>query len=547
MKEVFKMKRIEFIFIFFILAFFVLPGPCFCGDKTYTGPNNGSWQNGNNWEPKGVPTANDNVTIPQGKTVVSNGEPMKCQDLENKGNIGSDPGKHINISSTGNVTNNGNIIASRGDEENKQGGSVYIDASGNVTNNGHIKAGDGESARTEGGEGGDVAVTAGGSIVNEKGATIEAGDGGWVTGMGSGTAGNGGSIRTNARGKNINNGHMEAGDGGSPNIDAPVAQNGGSGGSIDRRGNPIKDGEGSTCKPGEGCGGVNGGGNGEDGALNDHLRSVMPPAGSRLFCPPVAIAGGRVLGSVIGPDGKALADVNVYITTKEGVVSTVKTGEMGTFELEVPQSEVIDTGLAEGKTLAKMKTVSPAEVKFPPRPPQFVQAGTAFTVSGNYAGCQYVVQRTATKYSLPEARTLSRDGSKAATTMPVDYNIQPGKGKWIMPDKFDEEDISTYDGHVYRVVYAKLDQRRLSSGQKTRAEYKFEFGKDMADQTLWVDILASGPVSILGEKGLRPIRFDEDGEAELEFKVKATAVAPGARIPFVITLDFFESRQVDDN
>lgn len=67
-------------------------------NKTFTpSGNSGVWNDANNWSPNGVPTNNDNVVIPSGKTCNVDVTNAAAQTMEVYGNLHVQPGKKLSL------------------------------------------------------------------------------------------------------------------------------------------------------------------------------------------------------------------------------------------------------------------------------------------------------------------------------------------------------------------------------------------------------------------------------------------------------------------
>ena len=263
----------------------------------------------------------------------------------------------------------------------------------------------------------------------------------------------------------------------------------------------------------------------------------VPPA--KLIAPPVAIAGGIITGSVRGTDDEPAPDINVGVGTIHGVVTNVKTDESGKFESKVPVGESIIVLTAVGlEEEIKRQIVPPHKLDFPPGPPEFIQPGQQYTVEGNYPNSEYTVETYGESYLIPDARSISKNGDVAITTLTVPSTIEPGKGKWILKDIFGK--THTFKSCTYHILRAKVDQNKLTSGQKTPGQYGMNFGKEMANQKLWVKIEVSGAIKLLGQS-LRPFYTDANGHAVINFRVKGKKVPPNVEIPYSISHTIYSS------
>jgi hypothetical protein len=258
----------------------------------------------------------------------------------------------------------------------------------------------------------------------------------------------------------------------------------------------------------------------------------------KIVFPTTAISGGTITGTVTFPEyDKPLP--GIYVSTGTGGIPE-KTDDGGGFELDVPagSSLTVTTVGLPGKTEAKI--IPEDELDFPLSPPEFIKPGKFYTIIGNYPIIKYRAGEYGESYRNPDARSVSRDGSKAITMLVAPIGTSLGKGKWIMTDArgINRE----FESYIYN-VRSGINKKDLESGQKADAEYNFDFGRTMAGRTLWIQIKTTGAVNLLGRPGLRPFTTDSYGRAKVKFKVRAITGSGGARLPFSIKHTIYTSRR----
>ena len=260
---------------------------------------------------------------------------------------------------------------------------------------------------------------------------------------------------------------------------------------------------------------------------------------ARLIGPSVAIAGGIIVGTVMGTEDKPVSDTYVNISTIIGTVENVKTDKNGKFKSKEPipsykQILMLTTPGRKEKIERKIKIVTADELDFPQRPPEFIEPGKEFTVEGNYPNSEYVVEKYGESYFIPEARSVSKNGDVAITTLNVPFDIETGSGKWILTDAIGR--THRFISSIYKTLRAKVDQSALKSGEISEGEYVLDFGKELANQNLLIKIDVTGYIRLLGRDRPRPFRTDANGHAIIKFRVRAKRTpVPGKKFPFSIS------------
>ena len=132
-----KVKSISVL----ILSFFLVCSLASAEMKTWTGSEDNSWHNPNNWDPPGVPGPGDDVGIPSGSNCEINEGDANCNNIMNDGNLSINGG---NLNSNGDFVNNGRTEVENGNANvggNMENNSDFnsnnsnVDVGGEVENN----------------------------------------------------------------------------------------------------------------------------------------------------------------------------------------------------------------------------------------------------------------------------------------------------------------------------------------------------------------------------------------------------------------------------
>ncbi|WPR72098.1 T9SS sorting signal type C domain-containing protein [Flavobacterium sp. NG2] len=118
---------------FFVFLLFIIQNICYGVTKTFTS-NNGNWNTATNWSPSGVPSANDDVIIPSGKTATININAV-AQSINISGTLNINDGESLYVGSNPSW---GNFIVNSGGKFQMPtgGSSALLVVFGNYNNNG---------------------------------------------------------------------------------------------------------------------------------------------------------------------------------------------------------------------------------------------------------------------------------------------------------------------------------------------------------------------------------------------------------------------------
>ncbi|MCP5052144.1 MAG: carboxypeptidase regulatory-like domain-containing protein, partial [bacterium] len=253
----------------------------------------------------------------------------------------------------------------------------------------------------------------------------------------------------------------------------------------------------------------------------------------KIITPPVAIAGGTIIGTVTNPNNQPVPGTYVSCTsTLTGTVENIKTDEKGRFKFKVPARELIMIAAVGLSTKIKRKIVPADKLDFPEKPSEFIEPGKDCTLLGNYPVSEYNEEENGRSHVIPEARTISKDGKKALTTLTAPPNLFPGAGTWRLTDTGGE--THRFQCNIYRVTSARIDNRNLHSGQNADVDYEFDFGEKMANREVMIEPKITGPIQLIGQRGRRSVRIADAGHATFTFTVRARRVVPGKKIQFTI-------------
>lgn len=198
--------RSQYSILLLLVAAVLVVSPSLAGEKKWTGDGgDGKWESEANWDPAGVPGADDDVVIPPDSgTIKVDGKgckKVKSLDVQSSGGgngtkiQADDPGESVCIEATGDIRI-GQGVEVRGNTGNngQNGGDVKLKSGGTITNDGKLIGGAGGTGSRPGNGG---SVTTDGKDVTNNGEET-GGAGGGRTGGGTKKGGNGGGVTNNA-------------------------------------------------------------------------------------------------------------------------------------------------------------------------------------------------------------------------------------------------------------------------------------------------------------------------------------------------------------
>ncbi|MDY6992955.1 MAG: choice-of-anchor D domain-containing protein, partial [Pseudomonadota bacterium] len=219
-----------------------------CAQPTIESVASGAWEQASHWQPARIPTTTDIVRIQKPHTLTAP-TVITVKALCIEGQLHSpDNGDSLTIQVRDYLENQGSIIGRTGADEPQDctescaqpGASLFVemtyeawapDASIAIVNKGQIVAGNGGSGRLLGAAGGNLMISS--QLIHNEG-TLQAGQGGHLTGTETGSAGPGGTIQIQSYGQFFNQAgaQVQAGDGGNCHPQATAVQTGGNGGDL---------------------------------------------------------------------------------------------------------------------------------------------------------------------------------------------------------------------------------------------------------------------------------------------------------------------------
>jgi hypothetical protein len=168
-------------------------------------------------------------------------------------------------------------------------------------------------------------------------------------------------------------------------------------------------------------------------------------------------------------------------------------------------------------------------------PPSFCSPGQRFDLNGAFPRASY--EQGGQAGEMPVAMALSGDGKSALTTLECSNNLHPGPVKLSITDGTSH--VREYQTHVFQFIDGALDQTQLMGGQPADFWYEIQMGPEEAGKSLCVAVTVAGPV-VLTQPPAHKVTLNGDGRARVSGKIRATHVAPGSTIPFVIHPNFSE-------
>lgn len=168
-------------------------------------------------------------------------------------------------------------------------------------------------------------------------------------------------------------------------------------------------------------------------------------------------------------------------------------------------------------------------------PPSFCGRGQSFDLNGAFPHASYEQEGQAGE--MPVAMALNGDGKTALTTIECANSLHPGPVKLSITDGTSH--VREYQTHVFQFIDGALDQTQLMGGQPADFWYEIQMGPEEAGKSLCVAVTVAGPV-VLTKPPAHEVTLNGDGRARVSGKIRATHVAPGSTIPFVIHPKFSE-------
>ena len=168
-------------------------------------------------------------------------------------------------------------------------------------------------------------------------------------------------------------------------------------------------------------------------------------------------------------------------------------------------------------------------------PPSFCGRGQRFDLNGAFPRASY--EQDGKAGEMPVAMALNGDGKTALTTFECSNNLHPGPVKLSITDGTSH--VREYQTHIFRFLDGALDQTRLMGGQPADFWYEIQMGPEEAGKSLCVAVTVAGPV-VLTKPPAHKVTLNGDGRARVSGKIRATHVAPGSTIPFVVSPHFAE-------
>lgn len=171
-------------------------------------------------------------------------------------------------------------------------------------------------------------------------------------------------------------------------------------------------------------------------------------------------------------------------------------------------------------------------------PPFFCNRGQRFDLNGAFP--RAAAEQDGKVNEMPVAMALNGDGKTALTTIECSNNLHPGAVKLSITDGTSR--TRECQTHIFQFTDGALDRNQLMGGQDADFWYDAQFGSEEAGKTLSVNVTVAGPV-VLTKPPANKVKLNGDGRARISGKIRATHVAPGSTIPFVISVHFFDVKQ----
>jgi hypothetical protein len=227
------------------------------------------------------------------------------------------------------------------------------------------------------------------------------------------------------------------------------------------------------------------------------------------------------------------------------IPGVVRTDALGRFALCVsPETTKVTVNLppqpGETKTApVQIPTNNAAEGPVPqppfPKPPEFVQPGQTFTLSGLFPKGGF--EQNGKQGGVPVASAMGtvKDDWEAITTFKAPRTLQPGIVNWKLTDHAGKQ--TTFSSGVFEIVRAWLDRSKLHSNQGADFEYEVLVSPQTIPNGLCVDMSWTGPITMVQAPPTQ-VPVDASGHGKFGGKIRATQIAPGSSVPFDISAKF---------
>lgn len=187
-----------------------------------------------------------------------------------------------------------------------------------------------------------------------------------------------------------------------------------------------------------------------------------------------------------------------------------------------------------GGAVSVLVALDQPSTQVPSAPPSFCNPGQQFDLNGAFP--RATAEQDGKVSDLAVAMAISPTG-QALSTVECSNSLHPGPVKVSLTDGTSH--TREFQTHVFQFIDGALDQSQLLSGQPADFWYDLQMGPEEAGKSLCVSVTVAGPV-VLTKPPAHKVKLDGDGRARLSGKIRATHVAPGATIPFVIHPVFSE-------
>jgi hypothetical protein len=223
--------------------------------------------------------------------------------------------------------------------------------------------------------------------------------------------------------------------------------------------------------------------------------------------------------------------------------TVVRTDALGRFALCVsPQTTKVSVNLppqtGETKTNPVLiPTMSKAAEPVPqpplPKPPEFLQPGQKFTLSGLFPKAGF--EQNGKQGYVPVATATTHDDWEAISTFKAPRSLQPGAVNWKLTDRAGKQ--TSFSSGIFEIVRASLDRSQLHSNQGADFEYEVLVSPQTIPNGLCVEMNWTGPITMLQSPPAK-VPVDASGHGKFGGKIRATQIAPGSSIPFDINAKF---------
>lgn len=176
----------------------------------------------------------------------------------------------------------------------------------------------------------------------------------------------------------------------------------------------------------------------------------------------------------------------------------------------------------------------PGATRSPSAPPSFCNQGQHFDLAGAFPHAS--AEQDGKTSDLAVVMAIA-PGGEAVSTVECPPDLHPGPLMLSLTDGSNR--TREYQAHIFRFVDGNIDHAHLVSGQPADFWYDVQMGPEEAGKSLCLQVTVAGPV-VLTKPPARRFKLDGTGRARVSGKIRATHVAPGTTIPFVIHPSFFE-------